>query len=1292
MGHPGTASGAGLTKRERLIDVVEHLGHLLPSQGPITTFVHHNTLHGLQHLPFDEAAAAAEDFFGAHAYVPVDVSRSHYRAGRITDADLDAVIAERSGDDEARVLDVAGRPVTESYIRRLHLLHGINPIDPSMLRFLIFEGDAARRFMDDVPGAARSEGLEKATSELGDGIGRVGQDLTLGEWLGRLLGLDITAQVTATALQDLSAGSAPRKTVTALLQALGIPEARRVGYLELVDTATAEVGDADRDLVRRLWLGAETRFVDRVARRHLDLPGNLAAIERSLRDDRESLAVRSLWTACLSAFDLFDPWSPTDPRSLDSRDPDASVDRLGEQFSAMQTGDGPEVWLDARERAEVEATVRRVLVDLRMRVERDPSKAEDARLREAASAGWFALHDLDDGRYGRTGLDALEALASLVPDPEVARVARELTVKDPMRAMHAEAGSALEAELAGAGRDFSHADLLVRLTGIDVTAVVNRYMIRLCSGFLDLGQAAWRMPDRTLGFYGAWRSSVEHDPTLAFTGLREWPPTTADLPEDPGDALMMQLDRLGVAPDRWQGYLGRVLTALPGWAAMMNWLGNNPAFPSQKVRPADLVQYLAVRLAVEAEIVSQGFKDALGVEDPDIAVLAERLRRRPAEFYVRSELHRGLLPSVVAQAARDLERRGGEDDEWANVAVQAWTWSRQPEATARAAAADGVWRLFRLAQLAGWSPEDVRMLGPATRDRILATLDAYPERDHRSIWLAAFERHYREQILGALAANRARGRWQVRDRRPKAQMVFCIDEREESMHRAVDEIDPDYETFGAGGFFNMAMDFSGFDDHDVTPLCPAGVIPTNRVREVPRDDEESVERAEARRNRRLWRETAENTYWELKRNVVSGLFLTQLVGLFQSVPLTARVLAPWRWVELKEGVEKRLIPSPETQLTVDAERFAGLGFTLTEQTDRIETQLRNIGLTHHFARLVVFMGHGSSSVNNPHESAHDCGACGGKHGAPNARAFAAVANRRPVRAELAKRGIAIPEDTHFVGGIHNTASDRNTFFDTQDVPETHRAEWAALCRDLDQARALSARERCTRFYSAPKTASLKRSVRHVEERSRDLSQVRPEWGHCTNAVALVGRRAVTQGLFLDRRTFVISYDASGDPEGAIVQRILLAMGPVGAGINLEYYFSTVDNVVFGCDTKVPHNVTGLLGVMEGAASDLRTGLPKQMIEIHEAMRLLLIVESPTAVLGEIYGNQPAIAELLDNEWVHLVSLDPTDGHFELFVPGRGFVVWEGEPAQLPRVESSFAYYDGRTGFLPPARIESEAVR
>lgn len=69
-----------------------------------------------------------------------------------------------------------------------------------------------------------------------------------------------------------------------------------------------------------------------------------------------------------------------------------------------------------------------------------------------------------------------------------------------------------------------------------------------------------------------------------------------------------------------------------------------------------------------------------------------------------------------------------------------------------------------------------------------------------------------------------------------------------------------------------------------------------------------------------------------------------------------------------------------------------------------------------------------------------------------------------------------------------------------------------------------------------------------------------------------------------------SYNAFDDPDGVIVERILTAIGPVCAGIGLEYYFSRVDNDRYRSGTKVLHNVSGLVDVMAGVHGDLRTGL------------------------------------------------------------------------------------------------------
>ena len=1277
--------------RARLAHDLEHWGHLLPSQGPMTTFVHHNTLHGLQHKPFEQAVAEGEQLLGGRAYDPVEKGRARYRVGRITDADVDAVFATRPGLGHTKHLaGPGGDTLFDAEIRKLHLLYGASSIAPVVLRE-VMTGGAGPRLAPDLPEVVRARLIARSQAELEAGLDRVGADWTLADWLGAQLDLDAPGAVRADVadrLADvaLTAGGTFPRAAALLLRGLGIPEERHDAYLAAVDVLCADLPGADRDRehTRRLWLRSETRTVRGLARRHFGVAGTLDALRSHSLGDLEGHTASSLWRACLAAFGLSDPHGPTDPTTVRERDPGAHSEHVAERLAAGERAGGPNVPLSPDLRSEVRAAADAELDRLRGRVTADPQAETAPEGREAAHAAWFVLADNDAHGLSRQGADAFTDLARLTGGDSgsvVRALARRVEAADPVHRLAVHLEQAAAAELDGVGSSRTHAELVQALVGDDVVGRVNRYLVRRCAAFLDLGQAAWRMPDRTLGFYTAWRRAALHDRALDLEGVPGWREEVASLPEDPEDAVIALLGRLGVDEGHWGSYTGRVLTGLQGWAGMMNWRGTNPQFPRQEAQPADLARYLAVRLCVETAMVTAVTRRTWGVEP---AELVAHLRSRPSEVWLRAQAGTGTLPEAVVAPMRELAATRGTEAGWARLAAHAWAHHQPSDSQAtRFRAHDHAWRLYRLAQLRGWSAADVRSLDEAACVGLLEVLDALPESGHGPIWLAAFEGHYREEILGALAANRGRGRWRERTERPKAQVVLCIDEREESMHRALDELDAGYETFGAGGFFGVAMDYSGLDDHDVTPLCPAGVTPANRVQEVPRP--EGAAAAERRVTLRSWEAVFHNTYWETKRNAVAAFFLTQLTGLVQAVPLIGRVLAPRQWTDLADATRSRIVPRPPTLLTLDHDD-QGRGFTTVAQADKVEAVLRNIGMTHHFARLVVFCGHGSISVNNPHESAHDCGACGGKHGGPNGRAFASLANRPAVRALLSERGIDIPDDTYFVGGIHNTANDLVTFFDTQDVPATHTAEWEGLSRAFDVARAASARERCRRFASAPRDPSPTAGLRHVEERSRDLSQVRPEWGHCTNAFAVFGRRSLTQGAFFDRRGFVISYNPTEDPTGAYIERILMALGPVGAGINLEYYFSSVDNRVYGCDTKVPHNVSGLLGVMEGAASDLRTGLPRQMVEIHEPMRLLVIVESTLEILGGIYGRQPAIAQLLDNEWIQLVAMDPDDGTFTRFVAGEGFVPWEEHVPDLPVVAGSHEYYRDREGFLPPALI------
>ena len=187
---------------------------------------------------------------------------------------------------------------------------------------------------------------------------------------------------------------------------------------------------------------------------------------------------------------------------------------------------------------------------------------------------------------------------------------------------------------------------------------------------------------------------------------------------------------------------------------------------------------------------------------------------------------------------------------------------------------------------------------------------------------------------------------------------------------------------------------------------------------------------------------------------------------------------------------------------------------------------------------------------------------------------------------------------------------------------------------------------------------------------------------CVSSDAASGRAV----LFLDRRAFLASYDPNqDDSEGTILTQILQAVIPVCAGISLEYYFSYVDNKGWGCGTKLPHNITSLVGVMDGAVSDLRTGLPWQMVEIHEPVRILFVAETSAEIMLGIIGRNPGIERLCRNEWVRLALLDAVSRRLRVFADGE-FRPYEPKSAVLPKATSSADWYRGWRDHLEFAEL------
>ncbi|HHH28634.1 MAG TPA: DUF2309 family protein, partial [Polyangiaceae bacterium] len=592
--------------------------------------------------------------------------------------------------------------------------------------------------------------------------------------------------------------------------------------------------------------------------------------------------------------------------------------------------------------------------------------------------------------------------------------------------------------------------------------------------------------------------------------------------------------------------------------------------------------------------------------------------------------------------------------------------------------------LFHVALTLGLRPADVRGASRAELRALRKLVGQKHEWWLRWLWHLAYERRYRVEVLDALVLH---GRANAPSNpEPHTQVLTCIDDREESLRRHLEEIDAGYETYGYAGHYGVAVRFRAVGDPGSRALCPASVEPTHALVEVATTEaaEDRFELSEMLRDRMLGDGGG-------RVGLVGGA-VRALTGSVALLPMAWRLLFP----EESARAQRRAVRRPPTRLSLvhdaSSPKLFGLpvGFTDDEMADIVSRALTEMGLVSGFAPLVVVLGHGSTSVNNPHAAGYNCGACSGGKGGPNARAFAAMCNRETVRARLRDRGIEIPAGTWFVGGLHDTASDEIELYDLDLAPERLSEEIARLRRDLDVAAARDAHERCRRFASAPLHLDEDAALRHAMGRTQDLAQARPEYNHVTNASCIVGRRQISRGLFLDRRAFLVSYDPQTDSDGSRLGQILASVGPVGAGINLEYFFSFMDIEKYGAGTKLPHNVVGLIGVMNGSSSDLRTGLVEQMIEIHEPMRLLLIIEGRPDAIERAVEQHPGVKKLVDHRWILAASYDPVEGTAHFLEP-TGWVEHELETDQLAVVASSKQWYDGQRGCLPPARIAPHAA-
>jgi uncharacterized protein YbcC (UPF0753/DUF2309 family) len=774
--------------------------------------------------------------------------------------------------------------------------------------------------------------------------------------------------------------------------------------------------------------------------------------------------------------------------------------------------------------------------------------------------------------------------------------------------------------------------------------LIEKDIIEYLARFLDEQQTTLSMTDRDFGMFQAFKLYENIDYVI-----------------DSESFVKEALKRLKVK-DIQEYFLTHILK-LHGWAGFIKYRSQDNGYYSQQEHPSSMMDYMAVRLHFEVKYMQKEKID-------DFDKLDLYIKENTAYTILKLLQAKGRLTGVYNDAMEDSKDYQKILDDYIKDEINLNSLQVQ---LAKKELASSNMSLIEFSNFSNLI-----------------------KKEEGFIWLKSLEDSYIIDHIDEFTSPTTSNQKSI------SSTIFCLDVRSEVMRRNIEAMGS-YNTYGAGGFLGIPIQFIEFDKAHHLNLAPAIVKPANIVFEIP------VESHDQYNEKKLTTKTTKKVLNDLKNNPYTPYIMVESIGWLFGIKLFGKTFFPDKVNKLFDKFKPK---KPKTTYTLDKltneeienyvkklhiniikevlttqfdvklnskeienlwthlvfdqslttkisqtildkleyayhisandykiqkERLEMVGFTLDEQTMYLENLLKMIGLTRDFPKFVTIFGHGSLSDNNPFESALDCGACGGSISLPNARALSIIGNKKNVRDRLEQRGIKIPKETRFLPAIHTTTTDEITFYDIDILDDVELEQFNKMKDDFSKASLASREERAVVLPNA-------NTQQDLFIKTMDWSEPRPEWGLARNMGVFAGPRESCKHITFNNRLFLHSYDYSLDNENAdILTRIFNGPLVVGEWINLEHYFSTVDNSIYGAGSKVYHNIVSKIGVYNGNYSDLKIGLPTQSVlqegeAYHEPIRLLTYMEAPLETVGKAVENSIA-KEFILNEWIRPIIID-----------------------------------------------------
>lgn len=857
-------------------------------------------------------------------------------------------------------------------------------------------------------------------------------------------------------------------------------------------------------------------------------------------------------------------------------------------------------------------------------------------------------------------------------------------------------------------------EALDALFGTKIIDDLNELVVKSCLDFYDEGQSVWKMPMREQGFFNAWKKLAERNIRFTLLGLRFQEILEADGTAE--GTIIYVLRTLGIEQEHWADYFASELAQLHGWSGFIRWREQATDYHFHQEFPGDLVDFVAVRLTLSLALIEahgrRGFPSTVaGIEK----IIDERTR----EAYLRREFHcREVLPNfahridvAISRGKKELIEKTFDTYLFAKRKVLAGRQARNLRAVSYAIGqedlllkqdSEGLAKIVEV--LARAEAQEGMFWLRAMEERAMHRLETLLTLDHRS---ADEERPFAQAVfcidtrserirrhlegMGDYQTFGMAGFFGVPlnfiELGKGSETPLCpviLTPKNVVLEVTTDALSEDPDTVTS---LDKAM--HGLKESVISPFVTVEAIGLLFGFEM-------IGKTVAPKGYSKWRGKLINTVKPEtlllldkpdKEKILSILLTVQRALIikalkqelgFHADQISEKLVGGLREAALEQTYDagelceilqigpsrlEALIAHLKNDYRINREfseqqreQLGRIGFTLDEQAAFVATALNAIGLTKNLAKFVLITGHGSFTENNPYESALDCGACGGNHGIVSARVLAQMANRPAVRERVAELGIEIPQDVCFIPALHNTTTDEIRLHDLDRIPPSHLFYLDWLRKGLAGASHRAAQERLPTLSSLRPETALE-AFQEAQRNASDWSQVRPEWGLSRNCYFIIGRRDLTKNDSLDGRAFLHSYDYRVDSKGRLLESILTGPLVVGQWINMEHYFSAVDNEQFGSGSKVYHNVSGKFGVMSGNQSDLRTGLPAQTVlkdgkPYHEPLRLISVIEAPVEHARQAIEAVASVRNLVNNEWIRMMILDPETSLIHTFENGK----------------------------------------